>query len=177
MSQPVITTRRLVLRPPSLADAEAIFSSYGQDPQVTRYLIWPPHTSLEDTRTFVESCIVAWSGGVRFPWVITRAADGQVLGMFEARIDDGFKVSVGYVLAREHWGNGYVPEALQAVIDLSWQCPKVFRIWAVCDVDNAASARVLEKAGMVREGTLRRFVRHPNVSDEPRDVYCYAITR
>jgi ribosomal-protein-alanine N-acetyltransferase len=177
MPQSVITTRRLVLRLPVLADAEAIFASYGQDPEVTRYLIWQPHTSLEDTRTFVRGCIAAWDEGVRFPWVILRASDGQLLGMLDARIDDGFKVSVGYVLAREHWGNGYVPEALQAVIDLFWRRPDVFRIWAICDVENPASARVLEKVGMTREGTLRRYVRHPNVSDEPRDAYCYAITR
>jgi RimJ/RimL family protein N-acetyltransferase len=177
MLPPIIKTHRLVLRPPLLEDAEAIYAAYGQDPEVTRYLIWRPHASLGDTRAFVQTCIDAWAGGVRFPWVITRAADGRLLGMLDARTDDGFKVAVGYVLAREYWGNGYVPEALQAVIDLLWQRPNVFRIWAVCDVDNPASARVMEKVGMVREGTLRRYVHHPNVSTEPRDAYCYAITR
>ena len=177
MPQAVITTARLILRPPVFADAEAIFASYGQDPEVTHYLIWKPHTSLEDTRAFVQECIDAWAGGVRFPWVITRATDGQLLGMFDARIESGFKVSVGYVLARKHWGNGYVPEALRAVIDVFWTQPAIFRIWAVCDVDNPASARVMEKAGMVREGVLKRSILHPNISDEPRDAYCYAITR
>jgi ribosomal-protein-alanine N-acetyltransferase len=47
-------------------------------------------------------------------------------------------------------------------------------VWAVCDVDNLASARVLEKAGMGREGRLRRWVLHPNVSAAPRDCWCYA---
>ena len=177
MPKPIITTARLVLRPPVLADAEAIFSSYGQDPDVTRYLIWRPHASLEDTRAFVQTCIDAWAGGVRLPWVITRAGDGRLLGMLEARIDDGFKVSVGYVLAREHWGHGYTPEALRAVIDQFWQQPDVFRIWAICDVENPASARVMQKVGMVYEGTLRRFVRHPNAGAEPRDAHCYALTR
>jgi [ribosomal protein S5]-alanine N-acetyltransferase len=81
------------------------------------------------------------------------------------------------VLARDHWGQGIMPEALQAVVDLFWSDPAVFRIWAICDVENPASARVLEKIGMVREGTLRRFVMHPNISPEPRDAYCYALTR
>ena len=53
----------------------------------------------------------------------------------------------------------------------------IFRIWAVCDLDNFASARVLEKAGMQREGVLRRYILHPNISSEPRDVYCYATVR
>jgi RimJ/RimL family protein N-acetyltransferase len=53
----------------------------------------------------------------------------------------------------------------------------IFRIWAVCDVDNAASARVMEKAGMQREGVLRRWSVHPNISAEPRDSFCYAIVK
>jgi len=47
----------------------------------------------------------------------------------------------------------------------------------MCDVDNLASARVLEKVGMSREGVLRRSTMHPNASDEPRDSYCYAIVK
>jgi RimJ/RimL family protein N-acetyltransferase len=97
--------------------------------------------------------------------------------MLEARIDGGHRVSVGYVLARSEWGQGYVPEALAAVIDVLWTRPEIYRIFAVCDVDNPASARVMEKVGMQREGRLARFIVHPNVSDEPRDAYLYAITR
>jgi ribosomal-protein-alanine N-acetyltransferase len=47
----------------------------------------------------------------------------------------------------------------------------------VCDAENVASSRVLEKAGMTREGLLRRYAMHPNVSDEPRDSLCYALTK
>ena len=177
MQQSVIISSRLILRPPTLADAGPIFRAYGQDAEVTRYLIWRPHRTLADTEAFVLGCVDAWGGGTRFPWVITLAAGGEVIGMLEARIDDGFKVSVGYVLARAYWGNGYVPEALRAVMDVFWVNPEVFRIWAVCDVDNPSSARVLEKVGMTREGRLGRYVLHPNVSDEPRDVYCYAAIR
>jgi [ribosomal protein S5]-alanine N-acetyltransferase len=55
--------------------------------------------------------------------------------------------------------------------------PSIWRIWAVCDVDNLASARVLEKAGLQREGTLRRYIIHPSASLEPRDVHLYARVR
>jgi hypothetical protein len=53
----------------------------------------------------------------------------------------------------------------------------IFRVWALCDVDNLASARVMEKVGMQREGILRRWILHPNLSDEPRDVYCYSVVK
>lgn len=60
---------------------------------------------------------------------------------------------------------------------LALRQPAVFRIGAVCDVDNIGSARVMEKAGLVREGVLRRWLVHPNISDEPRDCFSYARTR
>jgi RimJ/RimL family protein N-acetyltransferase len=177
MPQPIIVTSRLRLRPPELTDAEAIFQGYGQDPEVSRYMIWRPHRSIEDTEAFLRTCVEAWGSGATFPWVITRRGDDTALGMLEARIDGGHRVSVGYVLTRAEWGQGYVPEALAAVIEVLWSRPEIYRIFAVCDVDNPASARVMEKVGMQREGRLARFIIHPNVSDEPRDAYLYAITR
>ena len=50
----------------------------------------------------------------------------------------------------------------------------IWRLWSVCDVENAGSARVMEKAGLSREGLLRRWIIHPNLSDEPRDCFVLA---
>jgi RimJ/RimL family protein N-acetyltransferase len=55
--------------------------------------------------------------------------------------------------------------------------PTIWRIQAFCDVENRASARVLEKAGLTFEGTLRRYMVLPNLSDAPRDMLCYAKVR
>ncbi len=60
-------------------------------------------------------------------------------------------------------------EAANAVVDWALSQPEVFRVWAVCDVENVASARFLEKIGMRREGTLSRWIIHPNISEQPRD--------
>lgn len=89
----------------------------------------------------------------------------------------GQRVEIGYVLARAFWNHGYITEAAQAMVDWALRQPEIFRVWAVCDVDNVASSRVLEKIGMRREGVLRRWIIHPNMSAEPRDCYCYAITK
>jgi RimJ/RimL family protein N-acetyltransferase len=68
-------------------------------------------------------------------------------------------------------------EAVRAVADWWLEQPAIYRVWAVCDVENRASARVLERAGFELEGTLRRWMIHPNVSDEPRDALCWARVR
>ena len=88
-----------------------------------------------------------------------------------------FKLEIGYGMARAHWDKGYMTEALCAVIDWAFTQPDVYRVQALCDFDNIGSARVMEKAGMTREGLLRRYVLHPNISDEPRDAYLYAIVK
>ena len=83
----------------------------------------------------------------------------------------------GYCLARDAWGQGYATEAAGAFIAAALDIPTLWRIQAYCDVENCASARVLEKIGLEREGTLRRYMVLPNLSNEPRDVHCYAKVR
>jgi RimJ/RimL family protein N-acetyltransferase len=169
-------TDRLILRLPELADAEAIFGTYAQDAEVTRYLTWRPHTSIEQTREFLSGCVTAWQGERRFPFVITLKGIESAIGMIELRLD-GFKADVGYGMGRAFWGKGYMTEAVHTLVAWALAQPSIYRVWAVCDVDNHASARVLEKAGMQREGRLRREILHPGISDELRDCYLYAIVK
>jgi RimJ/RimL family protein N-acetyltransferase len=169
-------TDRLLLRMPALTDAEAIFTAYGQDTEVTKYLTWRPHESIRQSERFVAGCIVAWESGGRFPWAIALKGADKPAGMIEIRVD-GFKAEVGYVLARPHWGQGLMTEAARRVVNWALSQPEVYRVWAYCDVVNLASARVLEKAGMQHEGILRRYAVHPNVSDLPRDCHSYAVVK
>jgi [ribosomal protein S5]-alanine N-acetyltransferase len=68
-------------------------------------------------------------------------------------------------------------ETLALVAAWAMRQDGIWRIGAVCDVENRASARVMEKAGLEREGILRRWIIHPNVSSEPRDCFSYAMVR
>ena len=172
----IFETDRLRLRRPVIEDAEAIFVEYAQDLEVTMYLTWKPTGKLEDTREHLRASATAWREGAAFGWVVLRKEDNQLLGAVGVRVD-GHKVELGYVLAKRFWGKGYMTEAVQAVVNWSISEREVYRIWAVCDVENPASARVMEKVGMKREGILRRWTMHPNRSDEPRDCYCYAVVK
>ncbi len=178
MTKPPATleTSRLLLRLPVLDDAIAIFQKYAQDQEVTKYLIWQPHENINITREFIHRCIQCWQDETAFPWVIVRKSNNELVGMIELRIDK-FRADLGYVIAREYWGNGYATEITKSVIEWAMAQENIYRVWATCDVENLASARVLEKMGMQREGVLRRFMIHPNVSDKPRDSYCYSLVK
>jgi RimJ/RimL family protein N-acetyltransferase len=170
-----IRTQRLLLRPPELADAEPIFQRYAQDADVTRYLLWQPHRSVDDTREFLAHAIDGMAAGQPL-WAITRLDDSGPYGMIGLQVH-GHSASMGYVLAQSEWGKGYMSEAALAVAEVALAQPEIFRLWAVCDVENPASARVMEKAGMSFEGRLKRYSVHPNVGPEPRDVLLYARVR
>jgi RimJ/RimL family protein N-acetyltransferase len=172
----ILETERLRLRRAVMEDAEAIFMEYAQDPEVTKYLTWRPHRKVETVYEFLRLAMESWENGGAFQWAILRKNDARLMGMIGLRVD-GHKLEVGYALARPYWGNGYMTEAVTALIGWALKQGDVYRVWAVCDVENAASARVMEKAGMRREGILRRWSVHPGCGDEPRDSYCYAITK
>ncbi len=179
MSEPyrlpeVFRTERFVVRRVQDADAEAIFEAYATDAAVARYMSWRPHGDLAETRAYVAACGREWEEGSGFPSVIL--ADGRLVGMIHPRLLER-GVSYGYVVRADFWGRGCASEVLGWEVRHALAHPAVFRAEAFCDVENPASARVMEKAGMSREGVLRRFFRHPNLSDEPRDCLMYAAVR
>ncbi len=168
-----IETERLLLRKPRVRDARAVMAAYASDPEATRYLTFRPQYDLRQTKRFLRQARVGWTRQLVFTWAITLKEGGRIIGMIDARLE-GCHLMLGYVLSRSFWNLGYMSEAVAAVTDWGLSQEPVHRVWAVCDIENAASARVLEKVGMVREGTLRRWVVLPNRSDVPRDCYCYA---
>ena len=171
-----IETARLVLRRPLVSDAESIFENYAQDPEVTRYLVWRPHASVTETRAFRERADEGWTSGTDLTWALTLPPSESVIGMISLR-PHGHHADIGYVLARRWWNQGFMTEAGRAIVQAAFLDPALFRLWALCDVENPGSARVLGKLGMVLEGTLRRRVVHPNISPEPRDSLLYALVR
>lgn len=167
-------TARLLLRPIAPADAGPIFDGYAQDLGVTRFLTWRPHTHIEQTREYIARCMEAASSRT---YVLVGRGGEEVIGAFDLRQHGPHRCGYGYVLARSAWGRGLMTEALTEVADWALRQAGVWRIGDVCDVENLASARVMEKAGLTREGMLRRWTLLPNVSDAPRDCISFAKVR
>ena len=172
----IVDTQRLRLRKPKTSDALRIFATYGQDPDVAHYMIWRPHTEVDQTQEFIHGCLKSWEGEDRLPYVIVHQGHDAPIGMLDARLH-GHMVDIGYVLAKNEWGRGFMPEAIEATVSKLLSCQGIYRVQATCDVDNKASRRTLEKSGFNQEGRLERHTIHPNISPLPRDCYMYARCR
>ncbi len=172
-----IETQRLVLRKPRMDDAASIFAGWARDAEVTLYLTWRPHALISHTEHFLAMSIDAWTDDDRAVYVITTRETDVPIGLIEARFESTFAASVGYALRRSEWNRGYMTEACRAVVDRLFALPEIWRVWAYCDIENRASARVLEASGMQHEGISRRAILHPNRSETPRDVHLYARVR
>jgi RimJ/RimL family protein N-acetyltransferase len=173
-------TEHLLARPPRVSDGPAAFACYASDPEVTRYLTWKPHADASTVAEFFAVCSSHWrtSSGREghYPWLLFRRGSNELVGSIAVDLE-GHTALFGYVFGRAHWGQGLATEALRWLVDWALLQPEIFRAWAVCDVENPASARVMEKAGMKKEGTLARWHIAPTIEPEPRDCFVYAKTR
>jgi RimJ/RimL family protein N-acetyltransferase len=169
-------TPRLVARPAAVVDADVVFAEYASDPSIARYMTWKPHRSIDETIAFLRRCERVWTDGSAFPWSLWRKEDGAFVGLIEIRVGTS-AVDVGYALSRRWWRQGLMSEAVLSVVQWALAQSTIYRVWATCDVENIASARLLERVGMQREGILRRWLVHPNLSGAPRDALCYSIVK
>ena len=172
---PTLETERLILRKMTLNDVEAVFA-YASDPEVSRYTLWEAHRSIEDSRAFLKLTTQKYENGGEPDWGIVYKGNGCLVGVcglvnWEA---EHARAEVGFVLSREYWGRGLMSEAVRAILRFGFERMNLNRIEARCIAENAASARVMEKAGMVYEGTLRQ---REYIKGAYRDIKLYAILR
>ena len=169
-----LTTARLVLHKPVLADAEAILERYASDRDALAYMSWPAHASLADTRAFLELSDAEWKKLPAGPYLVSAGADERRLSGTGFAFESPESAATGYVLARDSWGQGFATEALRAIVALAASLG-VRRLTAACHAKHRASAHVLEKAGFTLESTLRRRHVFPNLGPEPQDVLTYSM--
>ena len=172
---PTLETERLILRKMAPDDAEAVFA-YASDPEVSRYTLWERHRSIEDSRAFLELVIQKYENGGEPDWGIIYRGDHRFVGAcglvnWEA---EHARAEAGFVLSREYWGSGLMPEAVRAMIRFGFEAMNLNRIEARCIAENVASARVMEKAGIPYEGTLRQ---REYIKGAYRDIKLYAILK
>lgn len=170
-------TERLILVAPTKDDAEEIFERYASDPDVTRYLGWPRHQSIDDTRGFLAFSAAEWARWPAGPYLIRARSDGRLLGSTGLSFSRRDEAMTGYVLARDAWGQGYATEALRAMVELAREL-RVTRLYAPVHTDNRASSRVLEKCGFTLDAGWSEAPAFPNLPAASRQAaVCYELLR
>ncbi len=165
---PRLETERLILRQIQLSDAEALFVTFS-DEAVMAFYGEMPHRSVEDSRELIRRQHEWYARREGLRWGITRKGDDTVIGSCGLfKFDDEFqRAETGYELARAHWRQGIVSEALRAMITFAFQATPLHRIEAVVDDVNEPSKALLRKLGFTHEGTLRqRFFFRGRFCDE-----------
>ncbi|MBQ8928294.1 MAG: GNAT family N-acetyltransferase [Oscillospiraceae bacterium] len=141
-------TDRLLLRPFVMEDAEAMFSGWANDPEVTKYMTWDPHKDVEETRRILGAWIAQYDKPERLCFAIERREDGALIGGIDVvgYEDDGKTPVIGYDLSRSCWNRGYMTEACRCLVSyLFSQGFTQIRIDAL--PENIGSNRVIQKCG------------------------------
>ena len=152
-----LATERLLLREFVEGDWQPILV-YQSDPLYLRYNPWSYRTA-EDVRGFVHR-FMSWGEEQprrKYQFAIVLRSNGKLIGNCGIRMKtaNAWEADLGYELNSQYWGYGYATEAAKALLTFGFQDLKLHRIWAHCILENTASAHVLEKIGMRREGHLR----------------------
>ena len=142
-----------------------------------RSVLFETHRSVEDSESFLRLALEGYEREDFGGWGIVLKDSGAFVGT--CGLDAGYvpehaRAELGYVLSREYWGRGLMPEAVRAVIRFGFGRMGLNRVQARCIAENAASARVMEKAGMTYEGTLRES---EFIKGAYRDMKLYSILR
>lgn len=153
-----LETPRLRLRPLASDDAPAAFRNWTGDPRLTTFLRWPTHADVSVTRAVLSDWIAQYDNPAFYQWAIVPKALDEPIGTISVvnqneRTDT---LHIGYCIGSRWWRQGYTSEAFSRVIRFLFEEVGARRIESQHDPDNPGSGRVMQKCGLVYEGTLRQ---------------------
>jgi ribosomal-protein-alanine N-acetyltransferase len=154
-----LETDRLILRRFELSDAEAMFKNWAGDSEVTKYLMWPAHKEMGVSESILKEWVPQYEEDTFYQWAIVLKSYGnEPIGSIAiVRIDEQIDmVHVGYCIGKKWWNKGITSEALNALIRFFFNEVKVNRIESRHDPKNPNSGKVMEKCGLIFEGTMKQ---------------------
>jgi len=154
---PTIKKKKFILRPFKRGDEDSV-QKHVNDKDVSRFTLSIPHPyTKKDAKMFIDRVIKEQKSKNKLPVRFAIDVDGEVVGCIALNpTERDHKLTIGYWLGREYWGKGIMTEAVKAVTHYGLKTLKKKRICGYVFIKNEASARVLEKAGYVYEGTLHK---------------------
>lgn len=159
MAFPVLESPRLILRQLQLTDQAAI-ALLLSDRRIAATTENIPHPyPVESAERFIRNTHDNYEDGAGYSFALVRRSDQEFMGVLGIHPNlRHLNAGLGYWIGVPYWGQGYMTEAVQCVIQFGFEELELNRIYAAYFVDNPASGRVMEKAGMTYEGTLRQHM-------------------
>ena len=171
-----LETERLLLRKISVNDAEAMYNNWASDDIVTKYVTWPTHQSVEDSKEILKMWESEYEQDNCYRWAIELKEEKKLIGDIDVcRISEVNETAeIGYCISRDYWNRGIVTEAAKKVVEYLLKEAGFYRIEAQHHLDNPASGKVMQKIGMKYEGVIRgaRIVKGEHI-----DVAMYSILK
>ncbi|HSL44261.1 MAG TPA: GNAT family N-acetyltransferase [Anaerolineales bacterium] len=155
-----LESERLVLREFAMEDWPAV-NAYTSDPVVVQYMPFGPTTEAQ-TREHLSQCLATAVEQPRriYELAVILRTEQQLIGTATIALHPHERrhASFSYLLHQQYWGKGYATEAMRTLINFGFTVLGLHRLEDTCDTRNLASARVMEKLGMRREGHLRETI-------------------
>jgi len=172
---PKFETKRLVLRRIEEGDYAGMFE-YSADLDVTKFLVWKPHATIDETKKHIAELQKRYENGQFYDWGMVYKENGSFVGTCGFTSFDLSRniCEVGYVLSKNYWGMGLMPEALDPIMEFAFGYLGFEKIEARFLDGNARSKKVMEKVGMIHEKTEHKGI---FVKDGYKTVYTYSISR
>lgn len=170
-------TERLILRKLELKDAITMFDAILNNKKTLYFLDWPFCQNIEEAKTFVRRLIDNSEKLKQYFWIIEEKNSNKFVGCISVCnfIEEKRMAEIEYVANSQFRGNGYIPEATRRVIEYLIKDCRLYRIEAVCNIENIASSKVMEKSGMKFEGILRGRALNLNSDGNPGDLKMFSI--
>lgn len=174
-SLPTIAAGRVSLRWMSEGDIDALYTIFS-NLEVMRYWSFPAIPDRNAATVMLKEIHDGFKSRALLQWGIARHTDDAIIGtvtLYNLGLDHR-RAEIGYALGRAHWGQGYMQEALHALLGFAFGVLDLHRMEADVDPRNTASIRTLERLGFQREGYLRE---RWQVSGEIQDAFFYGLLR
>lgn len=172
----VLETGRLILRPFQAKDAKDMYNNWAGSERVTKYLTWPAHASVEESRMLLDTWVKNYSDPKYYEWCMEYKDNRQAIGSIGVvKMDESIDaVEIGYCIGASYWHQGITAEALQEVVSFLFERVGCNRIAARHDINNPNSGKVMKKAGLRYEGTLLQAGKN---NEGIVDLAVYGITK
>ena len=171
-----LETERLILRKFTIEDAECMFKNWATDPNTSKFLNWEPHKNIDETKEFISKKFPRYEDGL-YNWVVELKDTHEIIGSIgeEGKNIKNKTIALGYCYGSKFWNHGYGTEALRKVLEYLLNEQEFYLVEANYRSSNPASGRIMEKAGMKYDGTLRE--RKVNPDGSRADTICYSIKK